>query len=189
MPFLIVIIVAVLAIGGGAYVVTKNKEAKVETETESSVETETGASLSGDLNAQGSLRSLLALGRDTMCTFESTEGGTSSAGTVYISSDGSMRGDFTSETSTGAQASSMIVKGGTSYVWSGSQGAKMDVSETSTSASTESKSNVDLDSQVDYRCSSWTRDESKFTVPSSVNFLDVKTMMRGWDGTIKGQAQ
>src|SRR3989344_9127103 len=90
-PLLIIAIVAILAIGGGAYVVTKNKQVK-NAELEDNLDTQ--ANVNADINAnenanlgvnaqaKGSLRSLLALGRDTMCTFESTEGGTSSSGTV-----------------------------------------------------------------------------------------------------------
>ncbi len=205
-PLLVIAVIAVLAIGGGAYVVTKNKASdnKVEDGRRGDVQYEDKTAAEGDINAEaninvnakGSLRSLLALGKDTMCTFSSTTEGVSSSGTVYVSTDGSMRGDFTSQTSAGTQTSSMIVKGETSYFWNGSQGVKMNV-KSDTSTSTQTKSNVDLDSPVDYKCGNWSKDDSKFALPTSVNFLDIEAMMKGsalpsgvnWDGTIKGKIQ
>ena len=193
-PLLIIAIVAVLAVGGGAYVITKNKQAKVDIEAEGNLETQANSNadananvnanlgVNANINAKGSLRSLLGLGQSTVCTFSSTAGGTSSSGTVYIASSGSMRGDFSSQTSSGAQASSMIVKDGYSYVWSGSQGVKMNVESNASAnsgASAQTKQSVDLDSQVDYDCKAWTVDQSKFTLPSTVDFVDIDAMLKG----------
>jgi hypothetical protein len=194
-PLLVIAIIAVLAIGGGAYVVTKNKAAK-NAEVEGNVETQ--ANFKADENAnenanlgvnanvnakvKGSLRSLLSLGQDTKCTFSSSNAGTTSSGTVYVASNGDMSGQF--EVKTGTQAaitSNMIVKNDISYVWSGNQGAKMNVSEVKANTNTQAQTNqsVDLDAQVDYDCSAWVRDESKFTVPSSVNFMDLDLLLKG----------
>jgi len=199
-PLLVIAIVAILAIGGGVYVASKNKQAKVNTETEVSVETEANTSLDVNTKAKGSFRSLLALGKSTQCSFTSVRDGVTSSGTVYITASGDMRGDFTTEASGGTQTSSMILKDGYSYVWSGNQGAKMNV-ESSASAgagagtNAQTQQSVDLDSQVDYDCRAWSVDQSKFTLPSGVNFLDIEAMMKGsavptgagWDGTIKGK--
>ncbi|MFZ2484568.1 MAG: hypothetical protein WAX80_02515 [Minisyncoccia bacterium] len=182
-PLIIIAIVAILAIGGGAYIITKDKSSdeKVEDGRRGDVQFEdkmqAEAEINLDVNAKGSLRSLLGGGKNMMCTFASAAGGTNSSGTVYISSDGSMRGDFSTETSAGTQMSSMIVKNDTSYVWSGTQGVKMNVAGDSTTSS-DTKSDVDLDSQVDYKCANWSKDESKFSAPTSVNFLDVEAMMK-----------
>ena len=177
-PLLIIAIIAILAIGGGAYVVTKNKEAKIKTGIEGNGELNVNANAKGE--TKGSLRSLLGIGKDTMCTFTSTAGGVNSSGSVFVASSGEMRGEFTSQTSTGTQTSSMIVKGGTSYVWSGSQGIKMSSNKVNASASAEgkAKSSVDLDSQVNYKCGNWTVDQSKFIVPTTVKFLDLDAMLK-----------
>jgi hypothetical protein len=187
-PLLIIAIIAILAVGGGAYVVTKNKEVK-KAELEDNVETQANANadananananLGVNANAKGSLRSLLALGKNTMCTFTSVVENSSSSGTVYIAADGSMSGDFTSQTTAGTVNSHMIMKGGTSYVWSGAQGAKMNVSATQNATASNTNQSVDLDAQVDYDCKNWTRDDSKFTVPTNVNFIDIEAMMKG----------
>ena len=189
-PLLIIAIIAILAVGGGVYVVTKNKEAKKDKiglddgymnpdKKDNDIKDE------GNANAKSSLRSLLALGKNTMCTFTSVVENSSSSGTVYIASNGDMSGDFTSQTSSGTVTSHMIMKGGTSYVWSGAQGAKMNVSATEATTSSNTNQSVDLDAQVDYDCKNWTRDDSKFTVPTNVNFIDIEAMMKG-AGTLPG---
>lgn len=184
-PLLIIVIVAVLAIGGGAYVVSKNKakvsdaDDKYEKESDQVADKEFKESKDEEKESKGSLRSLLALGKNTMCTFTSVVENSNSSGTVYIASDGSMSGDFTSQTLAGNVNSHMIMKGGTSYVWSGSQGAKMNVSATAATTATNTNQSVDLDAQVDYDCKNWDRDDSKFVVPANVNFIDLEAMMKG----------
>ncbi len=197
-PFIIIAIIAVLAIGGGAtYVVNKNKVAK-NAEVEGNVETQAnfkadenanenanlGVNANVNAKAKGSLRSLLGLGQNTMCTFSSTDGDTTSSGTVYIAADGDMSGQFEIKSGTKTTfTSSMIVKDDISYVWSGGQGAKMNVSElkgdTSAQVGGGAGEYVDLDAQADYDCSAWVRDESKFAVPSTVNFIDLDAMLKG----------
>ncbi|MDQ5954780.1 MAG: hypothetical protein QG583_708 [Patescibacteria group bacterium] len=188
-PLLIIAIIAILAIGGGAYVVTKNKDANDDKnegveldDRRGDIQYEDkmkGDDKDDDKETKGSLRSLLALGKNTMCTFTSVVENSSSSGTVYIAADGSMSGDFTSQTSAGTITSHMIMKGGTSYVWSGAQGAKMNVSATQNATASNTNQSVDLDAQVDYDCKNWTRDDSKFTVPTNVNFIDIEAMMKG----------
>ena len=183
-PLLIIAIVAVLAVGGGVYISKQKEVRKAELgsnmEADVDADADVNVDVSANVNTKGSLRSLLGLSKNAMCTFSSTAGGTSSSGTVYISASGDMRGEFKSQTSgSGSVESNMIVKGGTSYVWSGSQGMKMDVSATtSASADASAKQAVDMDSQVDYKCEDWTLDSSKFSVPTSVNFLDLGAMLK-----------
>ena len=185
-PLLIIAIIAILVIGGGAYIVAKNKQAKVDTGGNLDTQANTNADINANenanlgINAKGSLRSLLGLGKNVMCTFTGTSGGVSSSGTVYISSSGEMRGDFTSQTSTGTKTSSMIVKDKIAYVWTGSQGVKMDATKATASAGAgvQAKSSVDLDSQVDHKCTDWTPDASKFVVPTTVKFLDLDAMLK-----------
>ena len=188
-PFLIIAIIAILAVGGGAYAVKKNREAKVNIEGD----VETQANVNADLNAnenanlgvnakaKGSFRSLIAMGRNTQCTFTSLQQGVTSSGTMYITSSGNMRGDFTTQMSSGTQTSSMILKDGYSYVWTGNQGAKINVAslDDNTSANAQAQQSVDLDAQVDYDCKDWSVDQSKFTLPSGVNFVDLEAMLKG----------
>jgi len=216
-PLLIIAIIAILAVGGGAYFVAKkNKENQAQQTTTGNTQTEANANVNANLGinaninatlnkAKGSFRSLIALGKNEECTFSGTNKGAASSGTVFITSTGEMRGDFTLTTSAGIKTSSMILTGGQSYVWSGTQGAKMSASfmgsagaGANAGAQAQSQQPVDLDSQVDYNCQSWTMDQSKFVLPTGVNFVDIEAMMKasstlptgkGWDGTIKGKTQ
>lgn len=187
-PLLIIAIIAILAIGAGTYVVVKNKKAKVpevqdnlNTQANGNADMNANAKANLGINAKGSLRSLLGLGKNMTCTFSGTNGSTSSSGTVYVSADGSMRGDFTIQTGTGTQTSSMIVKDKIAYVWTGSQGVKMDAAKATSSATAgaQAKSSVDLDSQVNHTCVDWTPDASKFVLPVGIKFLDLGAMMKG----------
>lgn len=180
-PIIIIAIIAILAIGGGTYAVSKNKEKKEKLEANTEIKTNTEVNMEAE--TKGSLRSLLAIGKNTMCTFTSAHEGVTSSGTVYIATDGSMRGDFKSDTSVAGNInSSMIMKDGISYAWSGAQGMKMNAQVTPpTNTSTEQA--VDLDAQVDYECSPWNRDDSKFNVPTNVNFIDLDAMMKAQSGT------
>ena len=204
-PMLIIAIIAVLVVGGGAYVATKNKQAKnvelednLDTQANANADANANANANLGVNAKNSLRSLLGLGQSTKCTFSNTVADVSSSGTIYLGADGDMRGEFESKVGTQAAVSSnMIVKDGVTFTWSGTQGVKMTTAGADASAQAQANKYVDMDAQMDYDCSAWTRDESKFTIPTGVNFVDLESMMRGsvlpsgvnWDGTIKGKTQ
>ncbi len=183
LPFIVIAVVAALAVGGGVYYATRGDEAgtesEVETEAKAKVETHGDVQIKGE-SSKSSLRSLLAIGKDVVCTFESSARNTESSGTVYISSTGEMHGNFDSENQIGSVHSHMIVKAdGMAYVWSGSQGTKMNFSKIDAAASSETDTSVNMDAQVEYKCSDWKRDNSKFEVPSDVNFIDIDAMMKG----------
>lgn len=179
-PLLVILIVALFVGAGGVYY-TQNKKpnvdgnAEMRLQTEGNMESENSAKVGVSVN--GTFRSLFAIGRNVSCTFTSPE----SSGIVYITADGKMSGDFSSKTSSGSKVEShMIRSGDTAYVWNGSQGAKMDSSAMmNADASAQAKAGVDLDNKVDYKCTDWNVDESEFTVPSNVSFVDISAMMKG----------
>ena len=185
---LIIAIVAILAIGGGTYVATKNKQAKnvelednLDTQANANADANANANANLGVNAKNSLRSLLGLGQSTKCTFSNTVADVSSSGTIYLGADGDMRGEFESKVGTQAAVSSnMIVKDGVTFTWSGTQGVKMTTAGAGADANAQAQANkyVDMDAQMDYDCSAWTRDESKFTVPTGVNFVDFDALLK-----------
>jgi hypothetical protein len=63
------------------------------------------------------------------------------------------------------------------FVWSGNQGAKMDMKMLDQNADANQKGSVDLNQDVDYTCKDWTKDASKFVVPTTVTFVDIAAMM------------
>ncbi len=201
-PLIIVIIVAVVAAGGaGTYQVVKKNKAKTAAEADLHVEGEIHAtSTQGQLSSglagkiasssiptnKGTLRALLAMGKDSVCTVHVDTSGTESQGTVYISGT-SMRGDFSLRSaSTGTIESHMIKEGDMMYMWSNNgQGIKMDASASAAqSGSVQSQTTVNLDTAYGYECKAWRKDVSKFSIPSSVNFVDLNAMINA-AGSVK----
>ncbi len=181
-PLLIIVIIAALAIGGGVYYV-KHKQLKMA--EQANIDASTTAQVDGNMTASStvsvknsiSLRSLLSLAGNKKCTVMSPN----SSGTVYFS-NGSMRGDFTSKVNASSSVESHIIKSGdTAYVWSGSQGAKMNVSVLMQGKAVQgqSKTQIDLDQNVEYQCQDWTPDNSEFAIPGTIKFMDISAMMNG----------
>ncbi len=201
---LIIIIVALIGVGGGvAYY--KHTKAKVAVDQSTTNSTD----VKGDTNVQATtaqensrgqtLRALLGLGISKMCTFSDTTSAGTNSGTVYISGK-NMRMDGTMTSTAGVVTESHMIKADdTSYMWytkdGKTQGVKMsmamlDTTKTSvkTVAPTTPKPAVDLDAKVSYNCSNWSADNSKFTVPSNVTFIDMAAMMNNMNAQIKIKA-
>ncbi len=179
-PLLILLVVAVvLALGGGVYLNTHKDKVQDEGELKVNSNVSTDVSASTTVSSNGSLRSLLARGENSICTFNQTNGSSSARGTIYISGN-MMRGDFVGSFNGGvAMTSHMLRNGNEVYVWSGAQGAQMNWGGMmAASNSTKVKSNVDLDQKVNYSCSSWTPDSTKFTLPTDVHFTNISNMMK-----------
>lgn len=174
----VVLVLAVLAvIGAGVYNARQNDAEDTE---DSGLEGEMMATTSAQMSG-GRLRDLFSLGGDAVCTFTGSEASAESSGTVYVSGD-MMRGDFTMKTtSTGAVNTHMIRKSNEVYVWTGVQGAKMDIGDLMVKSTTTAQSNAsfDVDKKVDYKCEPWSKDESKFTLPTNIKFTDLSVMMKG----------
>jgi hypothetical protein len=54
------------------------------------------------------------------------------------------------------------------------------------SASPSPESSVNMNKQVDYNCSSWTADNSVFTLPTTVKFQDLNSLMQTPQATSEG---
>lgn len=171
----VIAVIAVLAaLGGGVYLATQNRVEIETSDADDDVETVESAT---------SLRSLLSLGRDVVCTFSRVDEMSAVSGVVYVA-DQNIRGDFDVRTeSTGTMKGHMIKVGNEIYTWSDAftQGVKLAVD-----AEAEMKSNeqnpVGLDDEVEYECDSWNKDASKFSVPGNINFIELNA---GASGTIE----
>lgn len=132
---------------------------------------------STETSAKGSLKSLLGLGKNVNCTFTYPDAG--STGTVYVSGQ-KMRGDFNMMVEGKQMESHMIQDGTYAYSWTGSQGAKFKIDQNlkASPVSGGQQQSVDLEKEVDYKCSPWSADNSKFTVPTDVKFVDMSEMMK-----------
>lgn len=144
----------------------------------------TGLASPQESQNRGSLKSLLTVGKDQSCTFTSNQGKTK--GTVFISGK-KMSGDFATTGADNKQVESrMILDDQYSYFWSSDavEGTKMKLSNLeaitpppSASGQTQNQA-VDINQDVEYQCSVWAVDNSKFIPPSNVTFMDVSALIQ-----------
>ncbi len=132
--------------------------------------------------AQQSLHDLIGSGATQTCTFSIAATATSSSlsGTVYTDS-GNMRGEFVKTTSAGKITSAhMIIASSIAYLWSDalSRGAKMQWSPAGATAFVKKYGDIDMDQPTTYSCADWTADQTKFTLPTDTQFIDVSRLMR-----------
>src|SRR5262245_38336291 len=90
-PLAIVIIVAVVLILGGGVYYASHKSAMNQAQVEGTTNVNGSASLE---TSNGTLRSLLGMGKNLMCTIKEGTASSSVNGTVYMSGQ-MVRGDFT----------------------------------------------------------------------------------------------
>jgi hypothetical protein len=169
-PLTIIIVIAIVAaIGGGTTYAVKKGKIKFSNQATTTVES--------NLTTNGSLRDLLGLKKDLMCTFSQIDASQNISGKVYISGD-MMRGSFTMKQSSGGSVDSNMIKSGDQvFVWSGSQGAKMTFQNMNATSSTNAQSNVNLDQKVNYKCENWKKDDAQFVPPTDVKFIDLSTIV------------
>jgi hypothetical protein len=131
--------------------------------------------------ARQTLHDLISSGATQTCTFSIAATATSSglSGTIYMAS-GSMSGDFV-KTSTAGKATSahMIVANGEDYLWSDalSRGIKMPWSAANSAELASKYGSIDIGQPTAYTCASWTPDQSKFTLPAAIQFIDVSKLV------------
>lgn len=170
-------VAAVAIIGGGAYLVLSNRPsssgpstAQQQTETQANTQT----------SNPKSLRDLMALANNQTCTF--TDVDSQNQGTVYVGG-GKVRGDFSGDTGANVQNTHMIYDGADVYVWfdgakEGFKGNLDSLTQASgqTGTTSSGSKSLDPDKQVDYQCSPWTVDNSRFQLPN-LEFTDYSEMM------------
>jgi len=137
--------------------------------------------------SRGSLKSLLSMRENTTCTISYSADQMETKGTVYISGK-KMRGDYIIKGADRKEIESHIITDEMyMYSWSSGtpQGVKIKIDQTPnvTPSSGSQSQTAELDREVDYKCSSWTVDNSKFTPPSDIKFTD----MSGIINKIKAQ--
>lgn len=189
-PFIAIALVALLAVGGGVFIAKKNKEHKQlvvdNTETKANGNADMRANENANLGVNtkgkvnGSLKTLLGMKKNTLCTFEAISNGVTSNGTIYLSAEGNMRGDFVLSGPTIKMADSHIIiqANTTAYAWTGTQGTKMNLSGFLNGNADTKQDYVNPNSPVSYDCKDWAVDASKFVLPSGVNFIDIDAFIK-----------
>ena len=125
---------------------------------------------------KGSIKNLLAAGKNQTCTIKYPVGEQMGEGTVYVSGK-NLRGDFTITSAEKTFDSHMIQDETYMYSWSSlsPQGVKMKIAELEKVQASPTAESVDLNQEVDVNCSSWSVDSGKFTPPADVNFMETGT--------------
>lgn len=144
-----------------------------------------GAALAEPQLSRGTIAGIVAHGGSLTCTIAHA-GKEQTQGTIYVGG-GKVRGDFTAQGSKGPIESHMLSDGTTMYVWSSArpQGIKMAMpagGKPPVGPPGNSQAQLYNDT-VDYSCSPWSVDATKFVLPQNVSFMDVSAMM----GVVKAQ--
>ncbi len=156
------------------------------TEDQSSM---TSSTLASDLQASttlseentdfnGSMQDLITRGGNYKCTFDEQNDVSHSTGTVFIS-DKNIRGDFDTSvkvlSSDTTISSHMISDGEFIYTWSAlmPSGVKLAVDNNVSSTASTTAQSFDYNQKLDYNCVAWTVDQSKFTLPTEVEFKEI----------------
>lgn len=165
------IIIGVLvlgAIGGGAYYYSTSPVKEMQSET-ATIPEATGKKMAfADFvkNDTGSYK----------CTVHQSVANTDSTGTVYVANK-MISGQFTTMYNGQKIDTSFIMRDGYSYGWTSmmpTMGYKVkvdtDTQVANTNAAASGSYSFNAQQIGDYNCEIWTTDESKFAVPSSVTF-------------------
>lgn len=177
---LIIVTVVILALIGGALYLTFGKSTTTPQETEMMGEKTQNAKEM----IKGSLKSLFGAGKNVTCTVNNIDN--QGNGTVYVTGN-KIRGDFTSKIDGKTIENHFIQDKEFSYFWSSEmeEGIKMkaDLGTEETAISdnkdtqVSSTETVDLNKEVDYKCSNWSVDNSKFIPPANIKFSDLSNLM------------
>ena len=168
----------------------KGQETAKESETEQNKENN-----NKDNNEEesffGSMQDLLARGKSVKCTYKNVGGEDGEAtGVFYVAGD-KMRSEMDiieKETGKEMEVNSIII-GDWMYTWNNflPEGTKMNMKEMQdeTSENYSQDETNKMKEEVDYKCRPWIPDDSKFIVPTDVEFRDMTEMMKGFQETMQ----
>ncbi|OGG03951.1 hypothetical protein A2W14_05805 [Candidatus Gottesmanbacteria bacterium RBG_16_37_8] len=178
-------LVILLLLGGGAYFMRNSSST---TPQRPSSQSDSQEKSSGNMT---SLKDLLTSGRPQKCTFTDTTDERNTQGITYVAT-GKVRGDFTSTDEGKTANMHMMIDGKTSFIWvdGESRGFKMvfkpeDLDEEQITNTPNQA--IDPDKKIDFKCTSWSVDNSLFVPPSNVEFTDFSTMFPTAGPTKEGQ--
>ena len=174
----IVAVIVILALLGGAAYLSLSKSSKNQKETAKVTPAPTTSATSAN---NTTLAGLLALGQNLRCSFNTNETSTetSTQGTFYVS-NGNVRGDFVVKSADGKENQmSMIRNGDESYIWGPSlpTGIKMKLSLDQFTKNQQASQFANVNQKTNYNCIPWNVDASLFIPPANVTFTDVTSMI------------
>lgn len=160
------VIVAVLIVGGGWYFMSAKDGA-----------------ISADMVTIGSINQLIGSGKDYECTVSQSTEQFTSTGVFYVSG-GKVRGDIvTKYVAQGVpeNESHMITDGKVVSFWPivPGKGITINIDSQSPAYDAELSKDVNFNAEANYSCKPWAaKDDSKFTQPSDISFVDGPAMQQ-----------
>ncbi len=139
----------------------------------------------------GSIEDLIKLGKNYRCELQFKDGDQISSSTTYLSGS-SLRSDYQMKSGEQTLNGHAIMTGTTMYSWVDempNQAIKFnraDLKQFQGQAEKTSPSASSYENKYDYKCYSWTPDQSKFTAPAGINFTDYSDMLNQLQGQLKG---
>lgn len=178
------VIILLILIALGWFMMTKKQSTEVKSDSKGgNLLTEEKTSVK-----PVSMKELVAANKTQTCTFSASAESGSNEGKVYMAG-GKMRADSTASYSGKIMGAHMINDGKYMYSWTDDQktGAKMPVTAmenmqdhmNTPKGTMETKNALDENAKYSYKCSNWSVDESVFTPPADINFIDPTEMMKG----------
>jgi len=165
-------VVAVIVIAGAFLMNRQNVPLTTNNSSENSVILDETVE---QAQAPQSLRDLMDLSANQMCTFSDEAG---NSGTVYIGG-GKMRGDFVSTMNDQAPGTHMVLNNSNIYTWfdGGEEGFKVSLAEIEklSNFGEDDQKSVNLDEPKNFDCSPWTVDNSMFNLPD-IEFRDLGSL-------------
>lgn len=129
-------------------------------------------------NSQMTLKELLAGDASQQCTFIDNTNDTATQGMIYVSG-GKVRGDFSTTQQGKTVSVHMVADGAAMHTWADGMKDGVTVSMMAAKPAGAPQQGYDPDKKIDYHCTPWTADTTKFDLPKDVNFRDVAGMMQG----------
>lgn len=166
-------IVILVVIGIVAFLQMGKKSSSSNAPTATSAQSESSVS-----STSGTLKDLFSGGKTVNCKFSYPDN--SMSGNVFVSG-GKVRNEFTT-TKDGKTTDGTVIYDGTyAYFWSSSSSQaikyKMGSIEDMQKQAQGQAQTMDLSQKVNFDCSNWSVDNSKFVPPSNIQFTDFTEMM------------
>jgi hypothetical protein len=123
------------------------------------------------------IKELLGKGLTQKCTITYPQD--KGTGIMYFSGN-KFSGEYTIETDGEKLTGHTLSDGIFVYVWSDASpkmGIKMKLDDVMKTSPTEIEQTGDLSEEVDFKCSSWTLDQAKFTPPAEIEFKDMSNLL------------
>ena len=137
----------------------------------------------------GTVTDLLKKNKNIMCTFKRNNNGMNMEGTVYITKQKKMAGEFIMKNSQfGTMKMYTIRSGDYGYTWgfpTMKDGTKVRLDKDGNPVKKD-KNDTGIDDLMDYTCTAWKVDNSKFTIPSDVSFTDITETVKKIDKVMGG---